>query len=99
VEIDLIALQLHSVSGHRLDRRHAERLAGPDIKPGPVTRALDLTAFQVTFGQGSSVMGTYIIDGVVGAVYMEQGDGPAFDVNQFLASWWQLRAACYLHRF
>jgi hypothetical protein len=91
-EKNLVVPHFDSMSGDRFDGRHAQRLAGPDIKPSPVARALDLAAFKLALRQWTSIVGANVIDRVETAADVEQGDGPAVNIEQSLAPWRHLRA-------
>jgi len=56
-DVDLVAAELDPVGRDGLECGQAKRLAGPDVEPRPVTRALDLGAVELTLGQRTAVVG------------------------------------------
>src|SRR5262245_47602585 len=79
-QVDVLAADLDGMGGHRLDGRHAERTARPDVEACPVAGTLDLAAEELPLGQGPAVVGADVVDGVEGAVDIEDGDGATLDV-------------------
>ena len=73
-DIDILATHLDRVNGHRLDRRHAERPAGPHVEASPVARAFDLAADQFAFGERAAVVCTDVVDRIELAIDVEDGD-------------------------
>ena len=84
--VDVIAAHLDQMDRHRLDRRHAEGLAGPDVESRTVTRALDLAAEQLAFREWPAVVGADVVDRVKGSLDVENGDSAAVHCDQFLAT-------------
>jgi hypothetical protein len=90
--VDVVAAHKGGVDRHGLDRRHAERTPGFDVEAGTMAWALNLGSNQFAFGQGAAVVRAYVVDGMKGAVEVEYGDGPAVNLDQFLAPRGQLAA-------
>ena len=84
--IDIVATDLGRMDGDRLDGRHAQRTAGPDVEAGPVAWTLNLAADQLALGERPAVMRTDVIDGAECAVNVEYGDGAAVYIDQLLTT-------------
>ena len=59
---------------------------GPDVEAGAMAWALDLATDQLAFGKRTAVVSAHVVDGVEGAIDVEDGDGPAVNLDQFLAA-------------
>jgi hypothetical protein len=88
-DVDIVAAQLGNVHGDRLNRRHAKWAARANIEAGPVARALDLAADQITLRKRTTVMSADIVDGVKTTVNVEHGNRSAVNLDQFFAPWGQ----------
>ena len=82
-KVNAVVAHVDRVHRDRLDGRHAEWPAGPDVEPGAMTRTLDLAADQFALGERAPVVGAHVVDGVDGAVDVEDRDRPAVELDQF----------------
>src|SRR5579883_2188601 len=82
--VNVLAANLDGMGGHRLDGRHAERAAGPDIEARSVARTFDLAAGEHSLGQRPTIVRAHVVDGVEPTRAMEDGDGATVHLDECL---------------
>src|SRR5262245_16558135 len=82
---DILAIDLHFVSGSIDGRGHRERLAGANVEFRAVARASNRVIAELAFGERAAVMRADIVDAEVLPADAKQDDDSILNLDQQLA--------------